>query len=185
MIACQTRASWRIPQGAVQISSTALRRPVFRRPTFSPDFLTGSPSTTTATMEDQQEDVALGKALGQWASGLDHTDEAVWAIMRFEDVLLGERLSEVFLRLNLLRRQLAPRLSVSQVLALDRLLDEPAWRSPEAELSRFSEAYQQARTWNRRDPIPAAWSIPTVGRNAIPWNDRARIIGQVKGALDR
>lgn len=132
-------------------------------------------------MEQERKEKSLGEMVGQWASGLDHTDEVVWAIMRFEDVLLGERLSEVFLRLNLLRRQLAPRISVSQVLALDRLLDEPMWRCAEVELGPFTDAYRSARKWNRRDPIPAAWSIPTVGRNAIPAADRAQALVRAKG----
>lgn len=127
-------------------------------------------------MEEQRKDVALGVALGRWASGLDHADEVVWAIMRFEDVLLGDRLADVFLRLNLLRRQLAPRINVKQVLEVDRLLDLPTWKMADASFSHFRDAYQENRVWNRRDPIPAAWHIPAVGRNAVPSADRAETL---------
>lgn len=135
-------------------------------------------------MEEQRKEAALGEALGLWASGLDHTDEVVWAILRFEDVLLGDRLPEVFLRLNLLRRQLAPRISVQQVLALDRLLDHAVWKATDAELPAFREAYQGARKWYRRDPIPAIWSIPTVSRNAIPAAARAQAL-DATGSAER
>ncbi len=109
----------------------------------------------------------LGADLGRWVTDLDHTDQVVWALLRFEDVLLGDRLTDVHLRLKLLRRQLAPRITVTQVLAVDALLEEEIWKDPDAELSAFRDAYQSVRAWRRRDPIPAVWLEPTVSRNAL------------------
>lgn len=109
----------------------------------------------------------LGADLAQWVSGLDHTDQVVWAILRFEDVLLGDRLADVHLRLKLLRRQLAPRITVAQVLAVDALLELPTWKDPDAGFAAFRDAYQARREWRRRDPIPAVWLHPTVSRNAV------------------
>lgn len=109
----------------------------------------------------------LGAELGRWVTGLDHTDQVVWALLRFEDVFLGDRLADVHLRLKLLRRQLAPRITVSQVLAVDALLEDGAWKDPDAELSAFRDAYRSVRTWRRRDPIPSVWLEPPIGRTAL------------------
>lgn len=118
-------------------------------------------------MGERRNAEGLGAELARWVTGLDHTDQVVWALLRFEDVLLGDRLADVHLRLKLLRRQLAPRITVSQVLTVDALLDDPAWKDPDADLATFRDAYQTARTWRRRDPIPAVWLEPPMSRNAV------------------
>ncbi len=129
-------------------------------------------------MPERMSTKQLGEYLGTWVTGLDHTDQVVWAVLRFEDVLLGDRVPDVQLRLKLLRRQLAPRITVSQVIAVDALLDDGAWRDPDADMGAFRESYQGARTWRRRDPIPGVWLNPTVARNALD------LRGGLRAALD-
>ena len=118
-------------------------------------------------MAERRTTDELGAELARWVTGLDHTDQVVWALLRFEDALLGDRLADVHLRLKLLRRQLGPRITVSQVLAVDALLEDEAWKDPDADLATFRDAYQSTRTWRRRDPIPAVWLEPPVSRNAV------------------
>lgn len=118
-------------------------------------------------MAERRKADELGAELARWVTGLDHTDQVVWAVLRFEDVLLGDRLADVQLRLKLLRRQLAPRITVSQVIAVDALLEDLVWKDPDADIGAFRDAYQSGRTWRRRDPIPAVWLEPTISRNAL------------------
>ncbi|MCC6400075.1 MAG: hypothetical protein IT227_04865 [Flavobacteriales bacterium] len=134
-------------------------------------------------MGERRNADVLGAELARWVTGLDHTDQVVWALLRFEDVLLGDRLSDVHLRLKLLRRQLAPRITVSQVLAVDALIDDEVWKDPDADLAAFRDAYQTARTWRRRDPIPAVWLEPPMSRNAVdPRGSAAMVVKRMVSA---
>lgn len=95
----------------------------------------------------------LALRMAAWAAGLDSGNEIVaWALLRLDDLALARAphdLPAFHAHAQRMRNTVVPALTVRQVLELDAILDDRAWRDPEADFHHFCAAYATVRHGER------------------------------------